>query len=120
MTRFLLFAILLLGVVTSRLAAQYGQPPVDRPAQGTPEQLREVGLDQRLDEQVPLDLTFRDESGQEVHLGDYFSGKPVILVLAYYRCPMLCTQVLNGLVESMRDMTFHPGEEFQIVTVSFD
>jgi protein SCO1 len=82
--------------------------------------LRDVGIDQRLDNQVPLDLAFRDESGATVHLGDYFDGQPVILVLAYYRCPMLCTQVLNGLVDSLRGMDFEIGKQFRVVTVSFD
>ncbi len=82
--------------------------------------LRDVGIDQRLDNQVPLDLTFRDESGAAVHLGDYFDGQPVVLVLAYYRCPMLCTQVLNGLVDSLRGMDFEIGKQFRVVTVSFD
>jgi protein SCO1/2 len=85
-----------------------------------PPLLRGVGFDQRLDEQVPLDLVFRDEAGQSVKLGDYFHGKPVILVLAYYRCPMLCTLVLNGLVQGMLDMPFDAGKDYEVVTVSFD
>src|SRR5262249_28900556 len=60
------------------------------------------------------------EAGQSVRLGDYFDGKPVILVLAYYRCPMLCTQVLNGLVDGLRGVPFNAGEQFRVVTVSFD
>jgi protein SCO1/2 len=79
-----------------------------------------VGFDQRLNAQVPLDLEFRDEGGQAVELADYFGRKPVILVLAYYRCPMLCTMVLNGLVRALLDVTFDVGKEFNIVTVSFD
>ena len=67
-----------------------------------PEALRKVGFDQRLNEQVPLELPFIDETGKRVLLGDYFDGKPVILVLAYYQCPMLCTQVLNGLIQGLR------------------
>jgi protein SCO1 len=85
-----------------------------------PPQLKNVGFDQRLDEQVPLDLHFKDETGRDVKLGDYFHGKPVILVLAYYRCPMLCTMVLNGLVQGMLEMNFNVGREFEVVTVSFD
>ncbi len=86
----------------------------------TPAVLRDVGIDQRLDEQVPLDLEFADETGKTVKLGDYFGNKPVILVLAYYRCPMLCTLVLNGLAQAMRDMPLAPGTDYQVVTVSFD
>src|SRR5690348_5984618 len=65
---------------------------------------KDVGIDQRLDAQLPLDLSFLDESGRPVHLRDYFDSRPVVLVFAYYRCPMLCTQVLNGLVKSMREI----------------
>ncbi len=82
--------------------------------------LRDVGIDQRLEAQVPLDLPFRDESGADIRLGDYFTDRPVILVLAYYRCPMLCTQVLNGLVKTMRGMDFALGKQYRVLTVSFD
>ena len=86
----------------------------------TPAVLRDVGFDQRLNEQVPLDLKFTDETGAAVKLADYFGNKPVILVMAYYRCPMLCTLVLNGLVQGMRNMPFTPGTDYNVVTVSFD
>jgi protein SCO1/2 len=85
-----------------------------------PKILQNVGFDQRLNEQVPLALPFTDEEGRRVTLGEYFRDKPVILVLAYYRCPMLCTQVLNGLVQGLRDIPFTIGKEFRVVTVSFD
>jgi protein SCO1/2 len=91
----------------------------DDPA-SRPSQLRAVGFDQHLGEQVPLDAEFVDESGKTVRLGDYFRGKPVILVMAYYRCPMLCTLVLNGLVQGMIDMSFDVGKDFEVITVSFD
>src|ERR1700733_7498535 len=76
-----------------------------------PRTLQQVGFDQQLNEQVPLDLTFKDEAGEPVQLGAYFQDKPVILVLAYYRCPMLCTQVLNGLVRALLDLPFDVGKE---------
>ncbi len=82
--------------------------------------LRDVGFDQRLNEQVPLELEFRDETGRTVRLAEYFDGKPVVLVLAYYRCPMLCTQVLNGLTKAMIDLPMSAGREFNVLTVSFD
>jgi protein SCO1/2 len=85
-----------------------------------PSILTEVGVDQRLNNQVPLDLTFRDEAGSPVTLGECVGGKPTILVLAYYRCPMLCTQVLNGVVETARGIPFELGKDYRIVTVSFD
>jgi protein SCO1/2 len=74
----------------------------------------------RLGDQVPLDLSFKDEGGRAVRLGDFFEGRPVILVLAYYRCPMLCTLVLNDLVDGLRGVAFKAGEEFEVVVVSFD
>lgn len=85
-----------------------------------PPSLRGVGFDQRLNEQVPLDAIFRDESGHEVQLGDYFHDKPVILVLIQYQCPMLCGEILNGLVRAMIDMRLSAGKDFEVVTVSFD
>jgi protein SCO1/2 len=85
-----------------------------------PAVLREIGIDQRLDRQVPLDLVFRDETGKSVHLGDYFGEKPVLLSLVYYECPMLCTLVLNGLLRSLRALAFDVGKQFNVVTVSVD
>jgi protein SCO1/2 len=83
-------------------------------------QFADVGFDQRLNESVPLDLVFRDETGREVRLGEYFGEKPVILSLAYFKCPMLCTLVLNGLVRSLRATSCDAGREFEVITVSFD
>ena len=85
-----------------------------------PPQLRGVGIDQRLNNQVPLDLKFRDETGQTVTLGSYFGKKPVILSLVYYTCPMLCTMAENGLLNALRDVNFNIGEQFEVVTVSID
>lgn len=88
--------------------------------EGKPKVLQDIGIEQRLNEQVPLDLIFRDEAGREVRLGDYFGEKPVILSLVYYDCPMLCNQVLNGLVSCLGTLKFDIGREFEVVTVSFD
>ena len=85
-----------------------------------PELLQEIGIDQKLGESIPLDLTFNDERGEEVSLDHYFAEKPVILTLAYYECPMLCTQVLNGLVRSLKPLSFKAGRDFVIITVSID
>jgi len=91
------------------------------PASGKPRILEKVGIEQRLNEQVPLDLQFRDESGQQVRLGDYFGKKPVVLALVYYSCPQLCNQVLNGMTSSLKTLAaFSIGKEFDVVTVSFD
>jgi protein SCO1/2 len=94
-------------------------PPAS--AQQSPSQvIEQVRFDQRINEQLPLDAQFRDESGQVVKLGDYFGRRPVILALVYYECPMLCSLVLNGLVKSLRPVKFTPGKDFEIVVVSFD
>jgi cytochrome c oxidase subunit II len=85
-----------------------------------PIQPGDIGFDQRLDEQVQLDLTFRDDSGKTVTLGDYFNRKPVILTLVYYQCPMLCTQGLNGLAGSLKALSFGAGREFEVVVVSIN
>jgi protein SCO1/2 len=102
--------------------AQYAQPPVGPvPTGNSTEVLKKVGIDQRLNEQVPLDLRFRDEAGRDVRLGEYFGrGRPVVLTLVYYECPMLCNQVLNGEVGAFQALTFAAGREFEVVTVSFD
>ena len=99
----------------------YGaRPESGPPSTGLPTALRDVALEQKLDQQLPLDLVFRDESGQQVKLGQYFGQKPVVLAFVYYDCPMLCTQVLNGMVTSFRVLPFQMGKEFEVVTVSFD
>jgi protein SCO1/2 len=82
--------------------------------------LRQVGIDQKLDAQIPLDLVFRDEQGRAVALREYFGEKPVILSLVYYECPMLCTLILNGLLRSLRALPLTVGKEFTVLTVSFD
>jgi len=123
-----LLALFLAGAVAA--LAQPGQPaPVQpsislqdsnlRPA--LPGALAGVGIDQKLDYQVPLNLRFTDEYGATVPLSTYFHGqKPVILALVYYRCPMLCTQILNGLESSLKAVSFNPGQDFEVVAVSFD
>lgn len=85
-----------------------------------PELLKQVGIDQKLNDSVPLDLTFRDEKGNQVELAKYFGSKPVILTLVYYSCPMLCTQVLNGLTRSLKLIPMDLGKDFNVVTVSID
>jgi protein SCO1/2 len=87
---------------------------------GLPPILRDVNFAPPLNGPIPLDLEFRDENARAVHLANYFHGKPVILALVYYRCPMLCDQVLEGLVSSLRVLTFNPGDKFEVVVVSFD
>lgn len=95
-------------------------PAVAQINRDTPE-LEGVGITEKIDQQVPLDLGFTDENGHAVRLGDYFHpGRPVILTLNYYSCPMLCTVQLNGLVDGLKQMDWVPGKQFEIVTVSFN
>jgi protein SCO1/2 len=90
------------------------------PANTRPPRLQNVGIDQRLDAQVPPDLIFRDQTGKTVKLGDYFDRKPLILNLVYYNCTMLCGEALAGLASAMRLVKFDVGNEFDVITVSFD
>jgi protein SCO1 len=102
--------ILLILLFAGTIRAQATQPSL----------LSRIGIDQKLGAQVPADLTFTDENGKTVHLGDYLGKRPVILSLVYYQCPMLCTMSLNDLTRAMGAMPLNPGEDFEIVTVSFD
>jgi protein SCO1/2 len=96
-------------------------PPQDlHPAAEQPAALRGIEIEQRLNQPVPLDLPFRDEAGRPVRLGDYFGRRPVVLALVYYDCPMLCTQVLNGLVSALSVLSLDAGRDFDVVAVSFD
>jgi protein SCO1 len=85
-----------------------------------PELLKQVGVDQKLNDEIPLNLAFRDEHGRPVELAQFFGSKPVILTLVYYNCPMLCTQVLNGLDRSLEVLPLEIGKDFNVVTVSID
>lgn len=88
---------------------------------GMPSALKKVGIEQNLNSQLPLDAIFKDENGKEVRLGKYFgNGKPVILALVYYECPMLCNEVLNGLTGSLKGVSFDAGKDFDVVAISFD
>jgi protein SCO1/2 len=95
-------------------------PDPGEPAKSRPGLLGKIRIDQRLHEQVPLDIPFTDESGREIRLGELFGRRPVILALVYYECPMLCTQVLNGLVSALGVMNFEAGREFDVIAVSFN
>lgn len=90
------------------------------PAVPPPAIMDRVSLDQKLNAQVPLDLTFRDEQGATVRLGQYFNEKPVVLALVYYNCPMLCTEVLNGMKGVFRHLPLTIGKDFEVITVSID
>ena len=90
------------------------------PANMRPPGLQNVGIEQHLNEQIPPNLMFRDETGKTVQLADYFGRKPMILNLVYYQCPMLCGEVLSGLESALRVLKFDVGKDFDVLTISFD
>jgi len=115
----------LLGLVLLLLsAAAFGQGMtkgiMSPPANVRPPYLQNVGIEQHLDGQVPPELTFVDDTGRTVKLGDYFGSKPIILNLVYYNCTMLCGEALAGLTGAMKMIKFDAGKEFEVVTVSFN
>lgn len=108
----LLLLVLACGIVAAA-EAQRTEP--------LPQELEGVGITEHLNTTIPLDLEFVDDTGRTVRLADYFDGeRPVILSLVYFSCPMLCTLVLNGLTEAMQGISWIPGKEFEIITVSFN
>jgi len=112
-------AFLLLSSVAT---AQSMEPPPEGlvRADQKPEILKDIGIDQRLDAALPLDAPLKDEAGRAVRLGDYFGKRPVVLAFVYYNCPMLCTQVLNGLVAALNVMSLDAGADFDVIAISFD
>jgi protein SCO1/2 len=118
----LLLALAPLALALAPPVYAQGLAPDDAgdPAKAKPGLLSRVGIDQHLNQQVPLQLVFNDESGREVQLGEFFGKRPVILAMVYYECPMLCTQVLNGLVSSLGVLNFDVGREFDVVAVSIN
>ena len=117
-------------LIASAAFAQPGQPAPAQPSYSLqdsnlrpalPGALAGVNIEQRLDQQVPLDVSFRDEAGRAMPLASFFeSGKPVILALVYYRCPMLCTEILTGLESSLKAVSLDAGKDFNVVSISFD
>jgi protein SCO1/2 len=122
--RFILaLAVSLLGSTLAIGQAMGPLPPSSNDAQqnSKPSILDQVGIDQKLGAQVPLNTKFRDELGREVPLGSFFkSNRPVLLALVYYDCPMLCNQVLNGMASALSVLKFTAGNEFDVLAVSFD
>lgn len=123
------FLFALLAFAAFPAVAQPDQPAPMQPSYSlrdpnlkskVPDGLQGVGIDQRLDQHVPLDLIFRDEAGRPVPLSAFFHGKPVLLAPVYYRCPMLCTQILNGVAGALKAVSFNPGSDFEVVAFSFD
>jgi protein SCO1/2 len=124
LSQILIFGLVLMTLSVSAQMPGLGLTSNDqplRPASELPLGLEDIGFDQNLGNQVDLDLEFTDSTGKKVRLGDFFGDKPVILSFVYYECPMLCTLELNGLIKALRVITrFQPGEDFELVTVSFD
>jgi protein SCO1/2 len=112
--------LFVLTLLVSPTWAQMNNGVMSPPANTRPPRLENVGIEQHLDTQVPPDLSFHDETGKPVKLGDYFGRKPLILNLVYYNCTMLCGEALAGLASAMRLVKFDVGNEFDVVTVSFD
>ena len=104
--------LFLLGLFSASLVLAAGpfQPP----------STKGVGIQQKLNAELPLETTFFDESGAAVPLSSFFHGKPVLLAPVYYQCPMLCSQILSGVVASLRPLSLKPGRDFEIVAISFD
>jgi protein SCO1/2 len=93
--------------------------PLD-PVTKRPVLLRDVRFDQKLGARLPADLAFKDDFGNAVRLGDYFGERPLVLALVYFECPMLCSQVLTDLVSALGVLSFNPGQEFDVLAVSFN
>lgn len=127
---FILIAILAsFTPVSAQKSEHYNSPlysprtydPSQSAGNGLPSALQNIGIEQKLGEQLPLDTVFKDENGRAVKLGEYFSKeRPVVLALVYYECPMLCNEVLNGLTGSLKGISFDAGKEFDVVAISFD
>ena len=98
------------------LAPAYGESEQPK----LPPELQNIGIQQKLGGAVPLDTVFRDEDSREVRLGSYFGTRPVLLALVYYRCPMLCSQILSGVVSGLRPLRLTAGKDFDVVALSFD
>ena len=119
-----IFTIRIMAATLLLAASAFGQGMtsgiMSPPANVRPPGLKNVGIQQNLNQQIPADLSFTDDLGRPVRLSDYFGKKPLILNLVYYSCPMLCGEVLSGLEHSLRMMKFDVGNEFDVITVSFD
>ncbi len=120
----LLLACALLGLCVlpacQGQSSWYGEKHIGPTAEQQPSMLKKITIAQRLNQQIPLDLAFRDETGKLVHLGDYFGKRPVILSLVYYQCKILCPEEMDGLVSALDMVKFNAGRDFNVVFVSID
>ncbi len=113
-------AIITAGLFAAAIALGALSAWAQQPASSQPALLHGVGITQRMNQQVPADLSFRDETGKTVRLGDYFGKKPIVLSLVYFNCPFMCTEVLNGELRALQGNSLKLGEDYAAVTVSFD
>jgi len=113
------FAFACLSSASAQVSS-YGDKQIDERSDKPPAILSAVGITQRLNTPLPPALQFRDETGKQVLLGDYFGKKPAILALVYFQCPMLCSEELNGLTGALRMVSLQPGKDFNILVVSID
>jgi protein SCO1/2 len=113
--QFLIAGLIAVAFSSAAVAQTYGLP-----SGSVPPMLQGIGIDQNLNAQIPLELTFKDETGQTVRLGQYFRNKPVVLALVYYECPGLCDLILNGLTHAMQQVSLNVGSDYDVVTVSFN
>src|SRR6201996_3960647 len=114
-------AVLVLSLAVPAWAQQYSaDKPVGTAAQSTPAYLKKAGISQNLGNQLPLSDRFVDSSGNNVSLGSYFEHRPVVMALVYYKCKMLCPQVLSGMARTLRQVGFTPGKDYDIVVTSID
>ena len=116
----LALAALLAAAIPAQAQYATGPQQLSPPSLQQPEILKRVGIDQKIGQQLPLDTTFRDEAGRDVRFGDFFGTRPVVLALAYFDCPMLCTQVLNGMTAALKTLNFDAGRDYEVVVVSID
>jgi len=125
----LLATVVFAGIGAAQKNEHYNSPlyspryyePSAGVSNGLPDALQKVGIEQRLGEPLPLEALFTDENGRTVKLGDHFNnGRPVVLALVYFECPMLCNQVLNGLTGSLKGVSLEPGKDFDVLAISFD
>jgi protein SCO1/2 len=115
-----IFGIVALLAVSCPLRAQAVPSNVGPSSATMPPALQNVGFEPPLNGQMPRDLHFRDETGRDVQLREFFGQKPVVLAFVYYSCPMLCDQVQMGVVGALRMLSFNPGRDYEVVFVSFD
>src|SRR4051794_17094505 len=124
MSRFPAILAVILTVFAAGGTVAHAAPttgPAESRMEAAPPELQGIGIDEKSGGSIPLDLVFVDETGKAVKLGDYFhKDRPVVMQLSYFGCPMLCTLVSNGLVESLNELTLTMGKDFEVVNVSFD